>query len=377
MSREKVRKISIIVPLHREKKESIETTLRSIDSLNYPKELIDVVLVYRANDLETTRGVKEILSSNSYKIRVREYPVRRERGFKASDINEVLKIVDGEIIGFYDADNIIERDQVAKVLEMIDRGFSAVSPKVYRYRPSVLGRLILLESVLWYDLWVRVLTKLRLHTPLSGEGLYVKREVLGVLGGFPEILAEDAGLSLLLAMRDLKYGYVDSYVEELAPKNIVSFIKQRIRWYRGHFQALTLLFASKASLRVILRILLSYLLISITIILALSPLILSFYLTTILNERTIDPRDKILNTAGARVAMETLSVIALAGYSGFLGLSWVLLLKIHSKRKGLSESIKTILVSALLMPLYWILLSLIFIISLIVPVREWFKTERR
>ncbi|MEM0260271.1 MAG: glycosyltransferase [Sulfolobales archaeon] len=374
-----MKKASIVIALKHEKRESIETTLRSIEKLNYPKDLMEIILVYRRNDLETSRSVREVLSGISRDIRVREFIIEREEGFKASDINQAIREAEGEIIGFYDADDIIEENQINKALKMLEEGFSAVSARVYRYRPTILGRLLFMETVIWYDLWINIMSRLRIHTPLSGEGLYIRRDVIERLGGFPEILAEDSGLSILLAIRGLKYGYMNSYVEELAPKNLRSFIGQRLRWYRGHLQALTLLLRSRVRPDVLFKVLASYTMIIIPTVLALLPVaVVGSSISSDLNSSSLDMlrrTNDIPRMLG--ISSMNLVILLLILYLGFISVSWILLFKNHMKRKGFQESIKIALLSLLLLPLYWLLLSITFVLSIFIPIKKWFKTDRR
>ena len=44
--------------------------------------------------------------------------------------------------------------------------------------------------------------------PLSGEGLFVRTSVLREVGGFPEVLTEDAYLGIILTERGKRFGLV-------------------------------------------------------------------------------------------------------------------------------------------------------------------------
>ncbi len=71
-------------------------------------------------------------------------------------------------------------------------------------------------------------------------------------------MAEDALLSFKLASRGYSIGLLDSYVYELAPLNITSFIRQRIRWNKGYAQNLVLLFRQGVQFNYALRVIMLY-----------------------------------------------------------------------------------------------------------------------
>ncbi len=87
-----------------------------------------------------------------------------------------------------------------------------------------------LESMVWYNAVIPFLKSTIKITPLSGEGLFIRKDVIDSI---PLSLAEDALLSLKLSSHGYSVGLLDSYVYELAPVNIISFIRQRIRWNKA------------------------------------------------------------------------------------------------------------------------------------------------
>lgn len=373
-------RISILIPLKNESRESIETTLDSIEAFDYSKDFLDVYLIYPANDHVTREGVQKILRDKKYSYDIKIFEIANSRGLKSSDINRVLDKTSGDIIGVYDADDLIDRRQIKKVLDAFSRGYVAVSPKVYRYRRSVLGRLVFIETVLWYDLWIELFRRLRLHTPLSGEGLFIKRDVLMRLGGFPETLAEDAMLSLLLASEDLKYGYIDSFVVELAPKNLRSLIKQRIRWYKGHLEVLYKMFKIKISRKVFFKILSTYMFTTGTMFGVMTPLIFETY-SYIRHDERFSARfliDKLFGYRNNSLNDIFLSPYMIGVYIYLLFNMMIIYLLIRGHRERGWREIMIISFSGLfLLPFYWIIIFSSFVSSIFFRKKIWFKTERR
>jgi len=353
--------IAVLLPLYREKKRSVLTTLKSIAKQKYPKKLIEVVLVVEPDDEQTKRALMEAveyLSRRGIRCRVVESDGRVK--LKAYALNQALKTVDSDVIAVYDADDVFPPDQFAKAIALIEQGYDAVGVKVSRYRDSVVGRYLYIDLAIWYELLIPVFYKLFKYAPLSGEGLFIKREALEAIGGFPEILAEDAGLTIMLASKKLKVALLDSWVEELAPKNVVSAIKQRLRWTKGYLQCLAILVRSPASKGLKARMLIVY----ITPALSGIAFLISFY--------------ALLHII---VKLSTASAVLQSYYAYFLMLiaiytATVVLVYVATtfmpNRVG-----RNLIPYVVTLPVYWSLLGFVVLLAPLIPIKSWLKTERR
>ncbi len=72
MQVENLPKVSIVLPVYRERKQSIEKTLDSVSSQNYPKNLLEVLIVIDKDDVNTfneaLRAAGRFLSSLNIKV---------------------------------------------------------------------------------------------------------------------------------------------------------------------------------------------------------------------------------------------------------------------------------------------------------------------
>jgi cellulose synthase/poly-beta-1,6-N-acetylglucosamine synthase-like glycosyltransferase len=347
-------KVSIIIPAYREKRQSIEKTLDSLSSQNYPRNLMEVLVVVDRDDVhtlnETLKAVETFLNSLNIKVIINENAGRR---LKAIAINNAMKHVSGSIVGIYDADDVFPRDQVLNaVLLMMEKNYAAVGTRVYRFRNTVLGNLMYLESLVWYNAIVPFLRTTVKITPLSGEGLFIRRDVVTSI---PESLAEDALLSLELSRRGYGIGLLDSYVYELAPLNIASFIRQRIRWNKGYAQNFLLILRQGVRAGYVLRILVMYVLI------ALPPALL------------------IVSAVGfATVVYMTIIVKAFTMdviYQLILAILLSELVVLYLTRDYVHESM-SMGRAFVLLPIYWFLLGTVTITSPFIPINNWLKTTR-
>jgi len=347
-------KVSIIIPAYREKRQSIEKTLDSLSSQNYPRNLMEVLVVVDRDDVhtlnETLKAVETFLNSLNIKVIINENAGRR---LKAIAINNAMKHVSGSIVGIYDADDVFPRDQVLNaVLLMMEKNYAAVGTRVYRFRNTVLGSLMYLESLVWYNAIVPFLRTTVKITPLSGEGLFIRRDVVTSI---PESMAEDALLSLELSRRGYGIGLLDSYVYELAPLNIASFIRQRIRWNKGYAQNFLLILRQGVRAGYVLRILVMYVLI------ALPPALL------------------IVSAVGfATVVYMTIIVKAFTMdviYQLILAILLSELVVLYLIRDYVHESM-SMGRAFVLLPIYWFLLGTVTITSPFIPINNWLKTTR-
>ncbi|WP_054857012.1 glycosyltransferase [Vulcanisaeta sp. JCM 16159] len=351
---ENLPKVSIVLPVYKERRQSIEKTLDSISSQNYPKTLLEVLIVIDKDDVRTLnealKATEKFLGSLNIKLIINEKTGRR---LKAVAMNTAIRHAGGLIIGFYDADDMFPRDQVLNaVLLMLERNYAAVGTRVYRFRDSVLGGLMYLESIVWYNAIIPFLKSTVKITPLSGEGLFIRKDLVDSI---PQSMAEDALLSLKLSSRGYSVGLLDSYVYELAPVNIISFIKQRIRWNKGYAQNFVLILRQGIQWSYAFRVLALYILIALPsalLLISVIGFIAVAYMTVIGRVFTLGSLYQLV------LAMIVSEVVVL-----------------YLMRDFINESMN-IGRAIILLPAYWLLLGTVTITSPLMPINNWLKTNR-
>lgn len=232
--------VAILIPLYMEDESSVRETFKSISKQRYRLGKVDVYVILENNDLKTLIHVFEnidMLIEKGFGIYI--FMNRGERKSKASSINLVLKYVThfyGAFIILDGGDNILDSLYIEKVAKLTLSGYSIVGAKVYRVGNNIIGKLSYIDTFLWYNVGLPGLAKF-IGTPLvSGEGLTLSARFLEKIGGMPEVLAEDAYLSILASFYNEKIALLDTPIIEGAPSNIRSLVNQRIRWYRGTLQ---------------------------------------------------------------------------------------------------------------------------------------------
>lgn len=225
--------VSVIVPV----KDGGRVLPRLMDSLlklDYPKDRMEIILVEDGS------------RDNSYDLCLeyaRKYPGlvkvfhRDESRGKPHALNFALKHASGDILAFFDVDSVVERNVLKRAVKLLSRpDVVAVQGRTVslNYDQNILTRLIYIEETC-SSIILEGRNVLKLFTPLTGSCMFIKREVIERVGGWnAESLTEDAELSVRLLRKGLTIIYdkeIITYQE--APASLKSFIRQRMRWYRG------------------------------------------------------------------------------------------------------------------------------------------------
>lgn len=250
-AKQKLPRISVLIPLFKEKREDIEITLASIENQTFPQQKLEVIMIIEPEDRET--GMYAYQAMQHLKIQGIKAKVVISDGklkMKPHALNVALREIKNEFICVYDASDYIERDQIEKAMSlMLGGSYDVVQAKVYRKSPTILGKLLLLDTFLWFKKYIPMILALTGGLPLSGEGLFVRKSVLAEVGYFPEVLTEDACLGLLLTEKNKRFALLESTVVEKAPRSVGAHFRQKLRWYRGYLTCLGLLIRSKMNIR--------------------------------------------------------------------------------------------------------------------------------
>jgi cellulose synthase/poly-beta-1,6-N-acetylglucosamine synthase-like glycosyltransferase len=240
--------VTVIVALYRERWEDIEMTLESLLRQTY-RDHFEVLFAVEAHDAPlhplAEAAVRTLRAAGISSTLVMSHGGRR---LKAYALNRAIEQARGEICAFYDASDDIEPRQLehAAVL-MREKNYDAVQATVLRKGPSILSQFLFIDTAFWFRKYLPFVLGLAGGMPLSGEGLFVRTAVLNEVGGFPEVLTEDAYLGIVLTERGKRFGLVSSVITEKAPRNMRSHFVQRLRWNRGYLTCLWRLLRSSIS----------------------------------------------------------------------------------------------------------------------------------
>jgi len=224
----------------------IRGTIRRVTNLNYPRELVQVLIVIEDGDHGTIAKVNEELDAlradgieNARLITFSDPPINKPHG-----LNVGLRAATGDVVTIFDA----EDEPHADILRVVDTIMTRESAPVVQCGVQLMNygsRWFSALNVLEYFFWFK--SRMHYHAavgmvPLGGNTVFIRRSMLEDFGGWDEkCLTEDAdvGLRLSAARVPIRVLYDDAYVtREETPPTVVQFIKQRTRWNQGFLQVL-------------------------------------------------------------------------------------------------------------------------------------------
>jgi len=226
-------KISILVAVKNEEK-TIGRLIESINRLNYPAELIEMVFVL---DDSTDRSLSIVNSYADRDQRLRVINMEKNYNRKPGALNVGLKYCTGRLVALLDADSVPSENYLMAAAREYLRGKKAMTGyyRVINSNESWLSKLSTFES-----LTSRALNygryRLGLSVPIAGYNSFIDRELLLEMGGFSNSVTEDVDLWLRLLKNGVKSAYLDAFVWIEVPAKVTTFFKQRIRWYGGYLQ---------------------------------------------------------------------------------------------------------------------------------------------
>ena len=221
----------------------IGDTVRQVWESNYPKELLEVIVVCEESDRGTIEEAAEAAAEiGSPSVRVvtfsgKDGPVNKPRGLNvalAETQNEVVTIFDAEDDVHPELFDVINTTMLQKGAGIVQAGVQLMDFRSSWYSTqNVLEYFFYFKSRLHYHAKVGMI-------PLGGNTVFVKRELLERVGGWDEsCLTEDADLGIRLSVLGEKIFVTydaEHATREETPDSIGGFVKQRTRWCQGFFQ---------------------------------------------------------------------------------------------------------------------------------------------
>lgn len=228
--------VSLLVPMFREE-DIAPRLLARLGRIDYPRELLDVILVLEERDGQTHKALAEAdLPPWMRIVTVPDGPLRT----KPRAMNFALDFARGSIVGVYDAEDAPHPDQINQIV----RRFYEAPPEVaclqgvldyYNARTNWLARCFTVEYASWFRVILPGLQRLGLPLPLGGTTLFMRRDALEALGRWDaHNVTEDADLGIRLTRHGYRTEVLPTVTEEEANCRALPWVRQRSRWIKGH-----------------------------------------------------------------------------------------------------------------------------------------------
>jgi cellulose synthase/poly-beta-1,6-N-acetylglucosamine synthase-like glycosyltransferase len=229
---DKLRSVSFVIAVYNGEK-FLERKLRTILSLNYPRELMEILVV---SDGSTDRTDEIARSFAGEGVRFLSVP----RGGKAAALNAGVPLVSGEILVLNDVRQTLDHDCLRNVIACFgDPKVGAVSPQTIIVQGETLEETS--TSLYWrYEHWIRVrLSRIDSTFGTSGAFTAMRRELWTSLP--PGTLLDDVYVALKAFFRGYRILYETTATMYDYPTVLQSEFKRKVRLQAGLYQMLQMM----------------------------------------------------------------------------------------------------------------------------------------
>ena len=229
---------TVLVPLYKEAN-VLRPLVSHLSRLDYPEDRIEILLICEVDDDETIAAIRGAGLPEQFRLVV--CPEGSPRT-KPRACNIGLEQATGELCVIYDAEDRPEYDQVRRSAE----AFRAAPADVvclqaaldyHNNDHNLLTRFFTVDYNFWFDLLLPGLVRSGYPVPLGGTSNHLRVAELRALGGWdPYNVTEDADLGLRLHAAGGRTAMLGSVTLEEACSEVGPWIRQRTRWQKGYAQ---------------------------------------------------------------------------------------------------------------------------------------------
>jgi cellulose synthase/poly-beta-1,6-N-acetylglucosamine synthase-like glycosyltransferase len=229
---------TILLPVYKEDK-LIKKLIWNLQSLDYPREQLDIKLLIEEDDDKTLNAVRNLDFPAIFEVIVVPFHMPKT---KPKACNYGLHFSRGKYLTIYDAEDIPDTDQLKKVVTMFNKlpsNYICIQSALnyYNRNENFLTRMFTLEYSYWFDYMLPGLDTLDIPIPLGGTSNHFKLQNLVELGAWdPFNVTEDADLGVRAYAKGYKIAIVNSTTYEEANNEPINWIRQRSRWIKGYMQ---------------------------------------------------------------------------------------------------------------------------------------------
>ncbi len=216
----------------------IERLVRSLVELDYPRQLLEIIVIDDASDDGTGKALDRLAVLNPIRALHR---APGAGGGKSGALNDGLDRATGEIVVVFDADHRPRPDVVRRLVRHFeDPSVAAVQGRCEIANPndSPLSQLVAIDYLAGYLVNEYGRQALYNLPAYGGANCAARLDVLCSIGGWNEAsVTEDTDLTLRVILSGRKVRFdVTAVDEEEAVTTLRRYWRQRYRWARGHQQ---------------------------------------------------------------------------------------------------------------------------------------------
>jgi cellulose synthase/poly-beta-1,6-N-acetylglucosamine synthase-like glycosyltransferase len=229
---------TVMVPLFREAR-VLPILARALQDIDYPASKLDIKLIFEESDPETLAAAKALKLPDHFEFIVVPDSLPRT---KPKACNFALPFARGGYLVIYDAEDSPEPLQLKKAVAAFEEGdkkLACVQAQLnyYNWNENWLTRQFAIEYAAFFDLLLPTMVRLGMPIPLGGTSTHFRTALLREAGAWdPNNVTEDADLGLRLALLGYRCGVIRSTTQEEANCRLPNWVRQRSRWIKGWMQ---------------------------------------------------------------------------------------------------------------------------------------------
>jgi cellulose synthase/poly-beta-1,6-N-acetylglucosamine synthase-like glycosyltransferase len=237
---------TVLIPVYKEAN-VIAKILANVETMDYPRSKLDVMLLLEADDAETIAAAKALSPPDHVRLIV--VPPGRPQT-KPRACNYGLAFARGSFVVIYDAEDRPDPQQLRVAVAAFERdslerlhGLSRKPPlavvqaslSYYNADYNVLTRMFAIEYAHWFEAMLPGMDEAGLPLPLGGTSNHFDTETLRLMGGWdPYNVTEDADAGLRASVLGYRVAVIASTTGEEACSELRAWIHQRTRWVKGY-----------------------------------------------------------------------------------------------------------------------------------------------
>jgi len=220
----------------------IADTIRAVSNIDYPEHLKELYVLCRGDDTSTIEVVFKIISElnkpNIQLVTFFDDPINKPHALNiglSQSRQPVVCVFDAEDQPHPDIYRVINSEFLQKKCDVVQSGVQLMN-----YRSTWFSAFNVLEYFFWFKSGLPFFYRFGNITPLGGNSVFVKTELLKSIGGWDEkCLTEDADIAFRLKLAGAKFCQIydeETSTREETPDTLISLIRQRTRWNQGFLQ---------------------------------------------------------------------------------------------------------------------------------------------
>jgi len=229
---------TVMIAAYREP-EVINELIQRVSMFEYPPDRLDVKLLIEADDDVTIKAIHEAMPGDQFELVL--VPPAEPRT-KPKALNFGLTLARGEYVAIYDAEDEPEPLQLRRAavsLNRLDPDVACVQAKLTYHNPmqNLITKWFTIEYALWFSFFLPGLASMAAPIPLGGTSNHFRRGALQAMGAWdPFNVTEDADLGIRMFREGFTVHVLESNTFEEANSDFVNWMKQRSRWLKGYLQ---------------------------------------------------------------------------------------------------------------------------------------------